>query len=176
MSSFGLSLKNKGVISLGKFILPEKTKIVTALAPAADAAGRAAEYVTLKDAPRCYVLVSITQGNAAPVELTIEQAQDVAGTGAKPIDNVVPIWANLDESVSDNLVRQTDAVNFTTDAGLKNKMVLLQIDAASLDTNNGFNCISVATGASDVTNITTATYILTDIRYQQANPPSAIVD
>jgi hypothetical protein len=121
-------------------------------------------------------VATLAQGNAATVELSIKQAQDVEGTGAKVIDNAVPIWANLDVSVSDDLVRQTDAVNFTTDAALKNKVVIFQVDGASLDTNNDYDCIAVSTGASNVANITSALYVMTDLRYQQANPPSAIVD
>lgn len=156
--------------------LPEATKIVQALAPAADAAGRTGQYVSLKNAARCFVVVNITQGNAAPVPLTIEQATTVAGAGSKPITNVVPIWADLDTSVTDDLVRATNAVSYTTDAGVKNKVVVFQIDARSLDVANGFDCIVVKTGASNVANITSATYIMTDLRFAQATPPSAIVD
>lgn len=161
---------------MGKFILPEKTKIVTALVPAADAAGRAGSYVTLKDAARCYVVVNLAQGATNTIKLTLNQAQDVEGTGAKAITNPVPIWANLDVSVNDTLVRQTNDLTFTTDAAIKNKVVIFQIDARSLDTNNDFDCISVSTGASNASNITSAIYVLTDLRFQQATPPSAIVD
>jgi len=156
--------------------LPEQTKIVQALAPATDAAGRTGAYVSMKNAARCFVVVSITQGNAAPVPVTIEQATAVAGTGSKVITNVVPIWADLDTSVTDDLVRAVNAVSYTTDAGVKNKVVVFQIDGRSLDIANGFDCIVVKTGASNVANITSAIYVMTDLRFSQATPPSAIVD
>jgi len=88
----------------------------------------------------------------------------------------VPIWANLDCAASDALVRQTDAVSYTTDAELKHKIVVFEIDPATLDLVNGFDCLVVITGASDVANITQAMYYLVDDRYKQATPPSAIVD
>lgn len=158
------------------FFLTENAKIVQALNPAADAAGRAGSYISLKHVGKAYVVVNITQGNAATVPLTIEQATSTAGTGSKVITNAVQIWADLDTSTSDALVRAADAVNYTTDAGLKNKVVVFQIDPRSLDIANGFDCIVVKTGASNVANITSATYILTDLRYQQATPPSVLVD
>lgn len=155
--------------------LPEKYKIVEAIAPAADAAGRTGDYVSLKNVNLAYVVVHITQGNAATVALTIEQATAVAGTGSKAITVSVPIWSNLDTATSDTLVRRTDAVSYTTDAAVKNKIVIFQIDPATLDVANGFDCIVVKTGASNAANITQAMYVL-DERYQQATPPASITD
>jgi hypothetical protein len=159
-----------------KLTLPEEAKIVQAMTPATDAAGRTGAYVSMKNAARCYVLVNIAQGNAATITLTIEQASAVVGTGSKAITNPARIWANLDTSVTDALVRAADAVSYTTDAGVKNKVVVIEIDARSLDQANGFDCIVLKTGASNVANITSAMYIMTDLRFAQATPPSAIVD
>jgi hypothetical protein len=155
--------------------VPEKYKMVAALNPATDAAGRTGAYVSLKNVNLAFVVVHITQGNAATIALTIEQATAVAGTSSKAITVSVPIWSNLDVSASDALVRRTDAVSYTTDAGVKNKIVVFQIDPATLDIANGFDCIVVKTGASNVANITQAVYLL-DERYQQATPPTAIAD
>jgi hypothetical protein len=69
------------------FHLVEGAKIVEGLPPAADAAGRAGDYVSLKDASRIFVVAHITQGNAATVALTLFQATAVAGTGEKAITN-----------------------------------------------------------------------------------------
>lgn len=161
---------------MSKISLPEETKIVQALIPAADAAGRTAAYVSMKNAARLYVIVNITQGNAAQVPITIEQANNVAGAGSKAIVNPVRIWANIDTSLSDALVRQPDAVSYTTDAGVKNKVVIIEIDGRSMDMANGFDCLVIKTGASNAANITSAMYVMTDLRFAQATPPSAIVD
>jgi hypothetical protein len=158
------------------FHLVEGAKIVEGLPPAADAAGRAGDYVSLKDAARIFVVAHITQGNAATVALTLFQATAVAGTGEKAITNAVPIWSNLDTAATDTLVPRTPAVSYTTDAAVKNKVVVFQIDAASLDTNGGFDCFCAKTGASNAANITEIMYYLVGHRYGQVTPPAAITD
>ncbi len=155
--------------------LPEQFKIVEAMPNATDAAGRTGDHVSLKNAVMAWIFVDITQGHAATIALTVEQATAVAGTASKAITVTVPIWSNLDTAASDTLVRRTDAVSYTTDAGVKNKQVIFQIDPATLDLANSFDCITVKTGASNVANLTSATYFLQN-RYQQATPPAAITD
>jgi len=155
--------------------IPEKDKPVEAISPQAGGAVTGA-YVSLRDAKMCFVLVHINQANAATVGITIEQATDVAGTGSKVITNTVPIWADQDCAATDTLVRQNDAVAFTTSSTLKRKLIIFQIDPAHMDVNNGFDCITVKTSASDVSNITAAQYILSDLRYGGSTPPSAIID
>lgn len=153
----------------------EHFKIVEGLPPAADAAGRTGDYVNLKNCTMLEIVVHITQGNAATVALTPYQATAVAGTSEKVLANAVQIWANQDTATLDALVRQTDAVNFTTSAAVKNKIVVFQIDPAQLDVEGGFDCVTLKTGASNAANITQSMYYLRT-RYSQATPPSAIVD
>lgn len=158
------------------FCLPEHAKIVNLLAPAADAAGRTSAYISLKNYHKAYIVIHMTQGNAATVLLSLLQATAVAGTGSKVLTNVARIWANLDTAASDALVRATDAVNYTTDAGLKLKIVVFEIDPSSIDLANAFDCIGVSTGASNAANITAATAYLVPARYPGASLPSAVVD
>lgn len=158
------------------FSLPQSLKLVIGAAPAADAAGRTATYVSLKNAHKAFVVVQITQGHATPPALVPWQAKTVAAGSEKVLANVVAIYANQDVSLSDTLVRQTDAVNFTPDAALKNKMVVFEIDPAALDVNNGFDCITIKTGASNALNITSVLYLLGPHRYPGSAIPSAIID
>jgi len=151
--------------------LPENFKIVEALKPQAGAA-LTGDYVSLKNVLMAYVIVHVNQANAATMAITLEKATAVAGTGTTAITTVVPIWANEDCVASDTLVRQTDAVSFTTSAAVKDKMVIFQVDPATL---GAFDCLTVKTGASDAANITSAMYVLAE-RYQQATPPAAITD
>lgn len=156
--------------------LTESVKIVEALTPAADAAGRTGDYVSLRNAGRAYVVVHLDQGAADTVAITIEQATAAAGTGSKAITVAVPIWVNQDLAASDVLARTTDAVAFTTSAAIKHKMVVFQIDPSTLDVAGGFDCITVKTGASNAANITQAMYFLTDLKYSGSSLPSAITD
>ena len=158
------------------FSFAQQTKWVEAIAPATDAAGRTSTKISLKNCAKVFLLVHVTQGNAATVAITPMQAQDVAGTGAKVLANAIPVWSNLDTAATDTLVRRTDAVNYTTDAAVKNKMVVFEIDPAMLDVANGFDCIYFTTGASNVANITQGTMLMTGLRYEQTTPPTALVD
>ena len=155
------------------FHLTEEMKIVQALEPATDAAGRTADYVSLKNINMAWIVLHITQGNAATIAITVEKATAVAPTGSTAITEVVPIWVNADLAASDTLVKQTSAVAFTTDAGVKHKQVIFQIDPALLGPT--FDVITVKTGASDIANITSAQYYLVTA-YKQATPPTALTD
>jgi hypothetical protein len=158
------------------FSLVNQAKVVEGIAPAADAAGRSSRIVSLKNCAKAFVVVHITQGNAATIALTLMQAQDVAGTAAKVLTNAIPIYSDLDTATSDGLIRRTDGVNYTTDAAVKNKIVVFEVDPALMDVTNGFDCLYFTTGASNVANITQGFIIETGLRYEQTLPPSAIVD
>lgn len=157
------------------FTLPEAAKIVNLLAPAADAAGRTSAYVSLKNYHKAYIVVHMTQGNAATVLLSPLQASAVAGTGSKAAPTS-RIWANLDTAASDTLARATDAATYTTDAGVKLKIVVFEIDPSALDLANSFDCVGISTGASNAANITAAVAYLVPSRYPGASLPSAVVD
>jgi len=151
--------------------LPENFKIVEALKPQAGAA-LTGDYVSLKNVLMAWVIVHVNQANAATMAITLEKATDVAATGTTAITTVVPIWANEDCVTSDTLVAQTAAVGFTTSAAVKDKIVIFQVDPATL---GAFDCLTVKTGASNAANITSAMYVLAE-RYQQSTPPTAITD
>lgn len=158
------------------FHIPEGAKLVEAMPPATDAAGRTGDYVSLKDAARVFVVFHVTQGAANTIAITLHQATSVAAGSEKAIANAVPIWSNLDTAASDTLVARTAAVSYTTDAGIKNKHVVFQVDASSLDVSGGFDCLTLKTGASSASNITSANYYMVGHRYPQATPPAAITD
>ena len=156
-----------------KFV--EGAKEVNALSPQAGGAVTGA-YISLKNVIKAWVVVTIYQDTTDVAAITIEQATAVAATGTKAIANVVPIWANEDTATTDTMVRQTDAVAFSTSAAADvTKKVIFQIDPATLDTANDFDCITVKTAASDVTNLTEAHYIL-EMKYKEDVPPSVVTD
>ena len=160
------------------FQLAENMKIVNLLAPAADAAGRTGAYVSLKNAIKAWIVVNVTQGNAATIALDPLQATAVAGTGSKALTNNTRIWSNLDTAAGDTLVARTAAKTYTTDAGVKLKQVIFEIDpAACMDIAGGFDCISVSTGASNAANITEAQlFILNKYSGAVDTIPSAVAD
>lgn len=147
--------------------LVEKIRPIEAIAPATGADAIAGDYISLKNVNHLTIVAHITQGHATPPALTIEQATAVAGTSSKVITEVVPIFANQDCAASDLIEGQTAAVNFTPSATLKHKMVVFEIDPATLDTNNGFDCICLKAGASNVANIIAAQYLVKERYYNK---------
>jgi hypothetical protein len=142
------------------FVLPETCKIVSCLAPAADAAGRTGTWISTKTLNKVFIFVHINQGNAATVLLSLLQAQDVSGTGSKA-GPPVNIWANTDAGASDTLVYQgSSSSTYTTDAGTpKVKLVVFEVDPGWLDVAGGFKDVTVSTGASNAANITQAEFV-----------------
>ena len=156
-------------------LYPEHLHVVDVMAPAADAAGRNSDAVSLKNASLAIVEVSINQGNAATVALTLQQCTAVDGTGAKALTVNGPIYAAQDLATTDVYTRQSDGVAFTTSAATTRKFVRFVVDPATLDIAGGFDCLRVQTGASNVANITAARIILIP-RYPQNPPLSARVN
>lgn len=158
-----------------QFSVPYQIPPVMLLANATDAAGRTGAYRSLRNALKAWIEVHINQGNAATVLLSVLQASAVAGTGSKAV-TAVPIWTNLDTSVNDTLATQTAAATYTTDAGVKDKIIIFEITPEScMDIAGGFDCITISTGASNAANITAA-YLRILGSYQQAKPPNSYVD
>ena len=157
--------------------LPQSFKIVDLLKPATDAAGRTSTvWVSLKNSHRAWLLFHIAQGNAATCLLTPLQASAVAGTGSKALTNSCPVWANLDTATSDALAAVAAAKNYTTDAGVANKLICFEISPAlHMDIANGFDCIGCSTGASDIANLTSAIVLLEE-RFPGTLPPTSIAD
>ncbi len=153
--------------------IAEKFKIVEAIEPKADAAGTTGDYISLKNALKVTIKLHITQGDAATIEIGVKEATTVAAGSAAAITKALKIWANLDCAASDLMVKRTDAATYTTDAGVKHKIVIIEVDPALL--SDGFDCIAVTTGASNAGNIVQAEYII-EPRYKGLSAPSAIVD
>lgn len=153
-----------------KLTLVEQLTPVSLLAAAADAGGRTSVYISLATCQRATIVCHIYGGNAATILLTPLQASDIEGTGSKVLATNQPIWANLATLVSSVFGRAADGVNYTTDAGTTDKIIVFQIDPEYLDQAHGFDCIGISTGASNAANITEATLFL-DQRYAQPVPP-----
>jgi hypothetical protein len=159
---------------MGKHLV-ENFKIVSGLACAALDAHKTGDYVSLKNVQMAFIVCNVLQGDAGITFLEPRQASLVDGTGAKVLTNNVPIWSNLDVSASDTLVRRTDAKSYALDAGVHNKQVVFQIDPASLDVANGFDCLTIYADTSAAGNLIAAEYFLA-MRYSEDVPPAVITD
>jgi hypothetical protein len=156
-----------------QFSLCEYMPPVELLPIAADAGGRTGTYVFVGLADKLWIVCNVNQGNAATVEFTPLQATSSGGAGSKAI-SATQIWTDLNEAGGDQFTKQTNAANYTTDAGLHSKRVVFEISPQDcMDMAGGFNFITVQTGASNAANITGAD-IFPLHRYIQAVPPSIL--
>lgn len=159
-----------------KFSLPEQTKIVDALAGCVTSnGGVTADYVSVKNAGRVYVVCNLAQLVGHATVLTPKRATAVDGTAVTGLGTAVRIWANEDTGASDTLVAQTAATSYTVSADVKKKQVVFEIDLQAL--GNIYDVVGfTVSDSSQATNFVSANYFLTDLRFQQATPPSAITD
>lgn len=154
----------------------EDFKVAQGFEPKTTNTAITSDYISLKNAIIATVIVNLTQAVGHATQISIYQSQDVSGTGAKPLGNNVPIWANEDTALGDSLIRQSDGTSYTVANTAKNKQIVFHVDPAKLDINNGYCCLNVRVGASSqATNFTSGEFIL-ESKYGQADPPSAVVD
>jgi hypothetical protein len=162
-----------------QFRLWEHAQVVNLLPAAADAAGRTSSYINIKFGHKVFLLCEVNQGNAATVLWSPLQALTLAGGTSKALLNPAPIAAIIDTSQatgSDQFTFPAQATTFTTDAGLKNKIAIFEIDPGEvMDVVNGFHYLAVSTGASNAANITSARAIITPLRDARLNPPTTYV-
>lgn len=155
--------------------LPVNFKIVQMLNPKTTNASLTSQVISLKGADKAWVVFEFTQAAGHATAPTLLQATSI-GAGTNKAGPSVPIWANEDTAATDTLVKKTSAASYAVTNDVKNKQVVFEIDPAALDVNGGYDCIYFTIGtSSQATNFVSATaYLKTS--YQQATPPSAILD
>lgn len=129
-------------------LLVEAAKVVKAFGPVdTTGAGQDGAWVSLAQFRRCAVMLSTgawAGGNAA---VTLEQAQDAAGTGAKALafDKYVEVFnaANTPDDVAAEVAVSSNTYNLTG----ANKVHVIEVRSGDLDINNGFRFIRVRTAS-----------------------------
>jgi hypothetical protein len=157
-------------------LLVEQVKFVQGLAPITPSTS-VPDYVSLKNYQKFAAVISIDNGaTVTGTAITLKQAQAVANTGEKALA-FTKVWANIDVANTDALTETAVTSNtFTSDTtDNMNLMYVIEVDPATLDVANGFDCIRVGTGNA-VNAVTSVVYMLWPAKYGKATPPSAIVD
>ena len=136
-------------------LLSEQVKFVTGLDSAVPSSSTP-DYVSLKNFERFTAIILVK--NATTVTgsaITLKQATAVAGTGEKAL-SFTTAYRNIDTAAGDVLSSFTvSSDTFTTDStNSKNLMYVIEVDPASLDVANGFDCIRVGTGNATAATVT----------------------
>lgn len=154
----------------------EQIKTVVGLAPITPSTS-VPDYVSLKNYSKLTVQIFIDNGaTVTGSAITLKQAQAVANTGEKALA-FDTVYANIDVANTDALTATAVASNtFTTlNTDNLNLHYQIEVDPATLDVANGFDCVRVGTGNA-VNAVTCVVYQLWPAKYGKASPPSAITD
>ncbi len=158
--------------------LIDNVKFVTGCNPAALATTAGdGDYVSLKGYSNLAVVITVL--NATTVTggaVTLKQATDVAGTSEKALA-FSKMWANTDTAASDTLTETAVSSDTFTTSTTNSKPLkyVIEVDAETLDVDNGFDCVrvDVASMANAVGNVE---YILYGAREKSPVARSAITD
>jgi hypothetical protein len=157
-------------------LIPDHYAVVTGLAPITPSTSTP-DYVSLKNVLRLTAVIVVDNGNTVTGSaITLKQATAVAGTSEKALA-FSKAWRNIDSGAADGLTEFTvTSDTFTTDTtNAKNLVYVIDVDPASLDTNNGFDCVRVGTG--DAANTVLSVLYLVQLRETGgSSQPSVIVD
>jgi hypothetical protein len=162
--------------------LTEEAQIVAAIIPVdLSTAANNGDWVSLKGYDELDIIIFKAAGTAGddPV-ITLKQASDVAGTGAKAlnftrVDSKVGVQTGIGQ-----FTKNTQAAGNTyTDlvSAESQGVFVIHVEAQDLDKANGFDCVQISipdVGAN--AQLGCALYILSEARYAGQFPPSAIVD
>lgn len=138
-------------------------------------AAQTGDYVSLKNYARCTVIIQQGAWAGGTPAVTLLQASDVAATGEKAL-GFTTRWTKVALTGTTFVETAVTANTFNLPA-VANTMNVIEVEAHSLDTNNGFDCfrVHVATPGANA-DLLCVTYILHGARYQQAVMPDAKVD
>ena len=163
-------------MSATRFI--ESNKVVIGAVPI-DTTGAAVtgDYVSLKGYSHLTIVIVKGAWAGGTPAVTLLQATDVSATGAKALSfsKQYAGTALTNDTLTSNAV-SSDTFNLTATA---NEYHVIEVDASSLDVDNGFDCVRVGIASPGANaDLICVVYILSGARYPQAvsATPSAIAD
>ncbi|MCS7045395.1 MAG: hypothetical protein NZO58_03465 [Gemmataceae bacterium] len=159
--------------------LVEQAQIVAGFVPLDLQTQRDGDWVRLRDFNHLTVIFFKGTGTDGddPV-LTLQQATDNAGTGAKAL-LFTEIWRKQGADVHAigqfTRTTQAPAASYTNSDGHQQALWIVEIDADMLDVNHGYQYVrAVLNDTGTHPQLGCVLYVLTEPRYAEATPPSAL--
>lgn len=159
----------------------ENVQIVPAVMPIdLNSGANPGDWVSLKNYERVTVVVLASAGSAAnDLTLTVNQAQDVSGTGSKALNftRIDSKQGTLTAVGQFSEVTQS-AGNTYTEGTNGESQLLYAVDflAEDFDVDNGFDCIQATLNQVGAAKVGCAFYLLWGPKYGKDPLPSAIAD
>lgn len=156
--------------------LVENAKIVVGAVPI-DTTGAAVtgDYVSMKGYTHLTIVIMQGAWAGGTPAVTLKQATDVAATGEKAL-SFTKYWSGT--ALTDDQYAATTVSSDTYNlAATANKVNIIEVDASSLDVDNGFDCVRLGIASPGANaDLIAVLYILTGARYPQAVTNAAISD
>lgn len=132
-----------------------------------------AEYVSLKNYNHLTILIHSGSWAGGTAAVSLLEATTVAAGSAQAL-NLETMWTDI--AATGTLV-ETAVASDTFNLGTANSLWIIEIDADELDVDDGYDCVTlvVATPGANA-DFYCVEYILSQPRYAQETPPSAIID
>lgn len=162
--------------------LAENSQIAAGFVPVdMSAAANNGDWINMRDWNHLTVIVYKSAGTAGDdPTITLKQATDNAGTGAKAL-NFTELWqkqGTLTASAQGTFTKKTQSAANTyvdTDSAENQGIYVLEIDGDMLDVDGNFTHVQVSIADVGINaQLGCALYILTQPRFAQATPPSAL--
>ncbi len=154
--------------------LVQGMKICVGRLPTAGAANVNGNGIDCRNAHMVYVVAQLDQDGAGTTDFIL-QVDDGTDGNWEAITETVPVWVNEDTSADDVLVRDTNAVDYTTAAVAGEKLVVFQVDPAKLGVNGTSDDPNVAlrirVEPSAADDIHSVLYYVVPTRYKSATVP-----
>jgi len=153
--------------------LVETAKIIGAAQPK-DYSGAAmtAKYVSLKNYDHLTIIIHTGAWAAGTAAVTLLQATNVSAGSATGL-GMDYMWTG---TVASGYLTKTAVTADTFNLAAANSLYVIEIDADELDVDDGFDCVTVAIADPSANDYYAVNYILTEPRYAEATPPSAIAN
>lgn len=150
-------------MSFGGIKLSDKVQVIQAFASTAAPSTASPRWISLKDVKSLQVVVTGLNGTTVTGSaVALSQATAVAGTSAKTL-SFTAMLANTDLNTNGQASWTNTAVASntftTTTTNSKYFQYVIDVDPASLDTNNSFDCVRVTLGDAANCNVS-ALYIV----------------
>ena len=155
--------------------LVETAKILLASVPVNHTGSAMTAYrVSMKNYDHLTIIISTGAWASGTAAVTLVETTDVTNSlsDAQAL-GMDYMWTG---TASSGYLTKTAVTADTFDLAAANSLYVIEIDADELDVDDGFDCVTVAIADPSANDYYAVNYILTEPRYAEATPPSAITD
>lgn len=156
--------------------LVETAKIIGVSNPAnMSSTAMTAKRVSMKNYDHLTIIIHTGAWAAGTAAVTLMESTDVSNSlsdaQALGMDYV---WTG---TAASGALTKTDVTSDTFNLAAANSLYVIEVDADELDVDDGFDCVTVAIASPGANNdYYSVAYILSEPRYAEATPPTAITD